>query len=360
MYKIYHSVRKNVSVLLSLIIICFSVFTSSIFAVDSPQVFHPKQPFPPAMQQFINHMVDQYQFNRAQLNYFMSQADILPVVVHSVEKPMETAVTWDKYRQFFLSPERISGGVNYWQQHQKTLATAQKQYGVDPSVIVAIIGVETLYGSEKERYQVLGALTTLAFYHQARSAFFEKELEQFFLLTRQFQLPVLSLRGSYAGAMGIPQFMPSSYRRFAVSYTNNPHIDLLNNHDDAIMSIANYLYRSGWQANQPVALPAQITHNNPPEWLISKTANSDYRMATLAKFGVTSFEKLSPAQKTALIAMQDTRNREYWLVFPNFSAIMSYNPRTSYALAVYQLSQIIRNQYAQQQTSRSRTTVAER
>lgn len=355
--KKFHNLTKGI--LFSILSLVMVLWSPNSFAIDPPKVIHPQQPFPPAMQQFINHMVLQYHFDRSQLNYIMSQAEIIPPVIHSIEKPVETTLTWDTYRKIFLTPARINGGINYWQQHQQTLADAERQYGVDPSVIVAIIGVETLYGTLKEHYQVLGALTTLAFYHQARSAFFENELEQFLLLTREFQLPPLTLRGSYAGAMGIPQFMPSSYRHFAVSYTHSPHIDILNNDDDAIMSIANYLHQNGWLAAQPVAMPAQIAKSTPPPWLISKTADPNYRISTLAKFGITSPETLSLTQKTALIAMRDTHDQEYWLIFPNFSAIMSYNPRTSYALAVYQLSQTIRNQYAQQ-IQRSRTAVAER
>lgn len=358
MKNLLNSSRFSFFVLLTFILSAWMTGIQANTQSTSPTL-HPQQPFPPAMQQFIAHMVSEYHFDQKQLNDIMSQAEIIPPVIHSIEKPLETTVTWDNYRKFFLTSQRIKGGLAYWQQHQETLAEAQQKYGVDPSVIVAIIGVETLYGTVKERYQVLGALTTLAFYHQQRSAFFEHELEQFLLLTRQFKLSPLNLRGSYAGAMGIPQFMPSSYLRFAVSYTHNPQIDLFNNDDDAIMSIANYLHCNGWQFAQPVAVPAQIAQASPPAWLISKTAAPQYRIETLAKFGVLSPTSLSASQKTALIAMQNTHRSEYWLVFPNFHAIMSYNPRTSYALAVYQLSQTIDNQYAEH-IETSRTTIAAR
>ena len=306
---------------------------------------HPNQPFPKPINDFINHMVNYYHFDRDQLNSIMSQAEIIPPVIHSIEKPTEIE-PWDFYRHIFLTQARISQGAAYWRLHQKVLKEAERIYGVDPSIIVAIIGVESMYGQEKEHYQELGALATLAFYHQARSTFFEKELEQYFLLAREYHFSPLVLRGSYAGALGIPQFMPDSYRSFAVSLLHQPQINLLTNHDDAILSIANFLSRKGgWIPSQPIASPVRMNSHIPPAWLVSASANPTYPIQLFNKYGITAQNKLSKNQKTALIAMHNTHNDEYWLVFPNFHAIMSYNPRTTYALAVYQLSRAIQEAY---------------
>lgn len=331
--------KHTAHIILNIFLILY--MTSSLAA----KVSHPTQPFPSPLQSFINEMVQKYHFDASYLNNIMSQADILPPVISHVEKPAE-AQPWDFYRKLFITKERIAGGVRYWQQHQQVLAAAERKYGVDPSIIVAIIGVESEYGQHKAQYQELGALTTLAFYHHARSAFFESELQEYLILTRAFQLPPTSLRGSYAGALGIPQFMPSSYLAYAVSYQNQSHIDLLNNHDDAIMSIANYLHaRGGWQAQAPIAMSAQVSKTPPPAALISKTGKPNYALATIRQYGVNANPSLPGEQKAALIAMHDSDHEEYWLTFQNFHAIMSYNPRTTYAMAVYQLSQIIRDAY---------------
>jgi len=295
---------------------------------------------------FIQHMVKKYNFNRKELTALMQHAKYNPKVIRSITYPFEKK-PWNFYRRFFLTKERIEGGAKYWEQHLKTLNAVKKEYGVNPAVIIAIIAIESKFGKHAGTYNELSALSTLAFYYPKRSKFFKKELIHFLLLTRKEKLPTLEIRGSYAGALGIPQFMPSSYRHYAVDYTKNQSIDLMKNHDDAIASIANYLKRSGWKLNQPVAVPAKIS-GKVPQQLISKKAIPNYTIKQLEQHKVFPAETESANRKAALIAMQNTDSSEYWIVFRNFRAIMKYNPRTTYSMAVYELSRAIKQAYDRQ------------
>lgn len=300
-------------------------------------------PKPLTVEEFVNKMVDVHHYDRKQLVQLFQQTAFIPEVIDRINRPFEQK-PWDFYRTFFVTPDRIQGGVAYWHAHEQTLAKVSQEFGVSPAVIVAIIGIESQYGHEKGKYPELGALATLSFHYPKRAVFFQNELEQYLLLTQEYHLSPLSLSGSYAGALGLPQFMPSNYRQCAISYDGNPTVNLLENNDDAIASIARYLQRAGWKAHQPVAFPAQI--NGPVRrWLLSADAKPIYRIKTFEKFGVTSLQEQPPLRKAALIEMRNTHTQEYWLTFENFYAIMAYNPRTTYAMAIYQLSQEIEKAY---------------
>lgn len=320
-----------------LIVIVALILTSLTTSAQTSPEEHLPSSF--AEQYFINEMVTEYHFNKQKLIQLMKQADYLPQVIQIITKPFE-AKPWDFYLRYFLTPARIHNGNNYWKNHFKTLMAAKNEFGVDPNVIIAIIGIESFYGNQAGKFQELGALSTLAFYYPPRSQFFQKELKQYLLLTAQQHLSPLSLTGSYAGALGIPQFMPSSYRNFGIDYSRNHSVDLLHDHDDAIASIANYLKKRGWQIGQPVATRAIIT-KTVPQKLISATGMPNTTIARLKRFGIKSRYNFPPHQKVALIAMQNEKSVEYWIVFPNFHAIMAYNPRTTYAMAVYLLSKAI-------------------
>lgn len=332
--------RKFVST--SLIAVILSTFSMSIQAKPSEPWLFP-EPLPHNMQAFIDQMASKYHFNKRKLTQLLLQAQYIPQVLQSADHPMEKQ-TWDSYRKYFLSENRIRQGVNYWKTHQQTLQDIQKKYGVDPSIIVAIIGIETLYGKNSGRFQELGALSTLAFAYPQRSSFFQKELKEFLILSRDYHLPPLELKGSYAGALGIPQFMPSSYRYYAVNYSNNNKVDLLHDHSDAIASVANYLKKSGWQENAPIAVPAKAKHEIPAQ-LISKNAKNHQPLHQWLSYGIKINKPINHQTPAALIALQNTHNKEYWLVFHNFRAILSYNTNITYAMAVYQLSQAIREAY---------------
>lgn len=294
---------------------------------------------------FIDKMVTIHQYNRRELVQLFQQTEYLPEVIDRINKPFEEK-PWDFYKHFFINSDRIAGGVQYWHEHADTLQKVSQQYGVDPAVIVAIIGVESNYGQQPMKFPTLRTLATLSFHYPKRAVFFQHELENYLLLTREHQLPPLSLYGSYAGALGIPQFMPSNYRQYAVSYEGKPSVNLLTNHEDAIASIGHYLQNSGWQMHQPVAFPAKIKGSVKP-WLISTNAKPIYSLKTLKKFGINSSSATSLSHRSALIAMHNTHDKEYWVTFQNFYAIMSYNPRTTYAMAIYQLSEEIKKTYGQ-------------
>jgi peptidoglycan lytic transglycosylase B len=308
--------------------------------------------------EFVDRMVEVHHYDRRQLVWLFQHTEYLPAVIDRINKPFEEK-PWDFYKNFFITPDRIADGVQYWREHTATLDAVSQQYGVPPAVIVAIIGIETKYGKEPFKYPALRTLATLAFQYPKRGVFFQNELENYLLLTREYHLPPSEIYSSYAGALGIPQFMPSNYRQYAISYTHQDSVNLLTNHDDAIASIAFYLQRSGWQTHQPVATPARISKPIPDRF-ISNDAKPAYHFKTLAKFGAKSSTPISPNRKSVLIVLHNTEDQEYWITFQNFYAIMAYNPRTTYAMAIYQLSEAIQKDYEQGITQKGAATSASR
>lgn len=326
----------------TLIVINFSTIIRLCYALPettlSTQTHLKKQE-----QQFIQHMVKQYNFNKKKLTELLEKAQYLPIIIASMKKPLEKK-PWNFYRNYFLQKRFIDSGVTYWKTHQKILQQVEEIYGVDPSIIVAIIGIESFYGTHVGDYQTISTLSTLAFHYSPREFFFQKELAKYLLLTRQYHLSPLKLKGSYAGALGIPQFMPSSYLRYAVKFTKINYIDLFHNHADAIASIANYLRTEGWKSGQLIAIPI-ITSKHIPQQLISMQVKPNQSIATFPQYAICPIQKFITPQKATLIDLKSGNLDEYWLTFTNFRAIMNYNQSPLYAMAVYQLSQAIRKEY---------------
>ena len=295
------------------------------------------------VQQFINNMVEKKGLDREQLNALLLKRKPLIPIINAMNRPYESK-PWSEYRAIFIQPDRIAQGVVYWKAHQKTLSSVAKQYGVDPKVMLGIMGVETKYGQYACSYKVVDALYTLAFYYPKREKFFQKELGQFLLLSKEQHLKPTELCGSYAGAIGVPQFMPSSYRHYAIDYDKTGSIDLLNNHNDAIASIANYLKKAGWQYQQPVASRTKGSQLELAK-LKSNSAKKYISATQLKKYGIDSNDKtsLARAKKAAIIDLPINNKNNYWLVYPNFGVIMHYNPRIQYAMAVYQLGEAIQS-----------------
>lgn len=265
----------------------------------------------PDVQQFIQHMSVKHNFDQTQLTQLFDQVKPDKRIIKAMSKPHEKTMPWYRYRPIFVTEKRAEEGAQFWRQHQKTLDDTSNRYGVPPQIIIAILGVETRYGQIQGSFSALTALSTLAFDYPPRSSFFRSELEQYLLLTRDYSIDPLVPRASYAGALGQPQFMPSSYRQYAVDYDNDHKIDLFNDPDDVIASIANYFYAHGWQR--------------------------DGRIALLAKTNAKS------SQQSHLLTLQtSSTTSENWLTFHNFSVIKSYNPSPMYAMAVYQLSELIK------------------
>lgn len=295
---------------------------------------------------FINYMAKHYHFKREKLVAALSQAKYDEEVIFHITHPCEEK-PWDVYRHYFITEKRIQDGINYWKVHAKALEYAERRYGVPPAVIVAIIGIETNYGERIGKYSALNALTTLAFHYNHRTKFFTRELAQFFLLIEEQRLPLPLVRSSYAGAIGIPQFMPSTYRHYAVTYAKQGHIDLMNNDEDAIVSIANFLHAHGWHKNQSIACAFTSKKPLDPQ-LISKRAIPKISIKQLKNKGIIPSAPIPDTKKAAIVQLKMENGDEKWLVFANFDVIMRYNPRIIYAMTVYQLSQALQKRYDQQ------------
>jgi len=228
--------------------------------------------------------------------------------------------------------------VEFYTRYAASLQRAERDYGVPAEIIVAIIGVETRYGRNKGSYRVLDALATLAFDYPKRSEFFSKELKQFFILAREQQLAADELLGSYAGAMGYGQFMPSSYRAYAVDFDGDGSVDIWNNPVDAIGSVANYFRRHGWTPDKPVTAPARVNGDFPREWM-NEGLKPTRSIAELAAAGLESQEPFPADALATAMELEGAGGAEYWLGLHNFYVITRYNHSAMYAMSVYQLSQ---------------------
>ncbi len=292
------------------------------------------------VDQFIDAMVKQHGFSRADLIKIFRQVEIHPEIIDTIARPAESK-PWYAYRSLFVTKDRISGGVAYWKANAAALAAAEKRYGVAPQYIVAILGVETRYGRNTGGYRVIDALSTLAFDYPPRGAFFRKELEQYLLMIREEGLGPFKLTGSYAGAMGSPQFMPSSFRSYAVDFDGDGKRNLWNDNRDIIGSIANYFKVHGWIDGGLVAMPA-LVHGTRYKALLDLGLKPQTEAGKLRSYDVTSQSRLPADMDVALLELENHDGPEEWVTFNNFYVITRYNRSPLYAMAVYQLSKAIR------------------
>ena len=295
-------------------------------------------------------MVAKHGFSESALQDVFSQAERRDDILELMSKPAEKRLSWFEYRKIFLTRERIEGGVRFWKQNAATLADAAAVFGVDPQIVIAIIGVETRYGVNTGRHRVIDALATLAFDYPPRSEFFTGELEQYLLLAREEHIDLLTTTGSYAGAMGYGQFIPSSYRRFAVDFDDNGKRDLWDSPRDIIGSIANYFKAHGWEQGQPVAVRADVSGDN-LQALLDLGYKPNTVLDALRHDGVTPVTPMPDSLTAALLQLDQQDGPEYWLAFNNFYVITRYNTSPLYAMAVYQLSEAIRTEYEQAKDS---------
>ncbi|KTD29758.1 lytic murein transglycosylase B [Legionella israelensis] len=296
------------------------------------------------VQQFINERVKHDGFNRKELTTIFNNVQIQPQIIESMEKPYEKK-TWDVYKALFLTSQRVNEGLKFWEENQKTLEKAEKQFGIPAHIIVAIIGVETLYGKHQGNYRVIDALSTLAFNYPKRSRFFKKELREYLLLCRENNISPDKYLGSYAGAIGKPQFMPSSYRFYAVDFTGNGKIDLINSNEDVIGSVANYFRKHGWKMNEGVVQLAKVQGKKYKK-IKTNSKKANYTLKKLMKAGVKpETAALNLPSKAGLIELITDNGKEYWLAYPNFYVITRYNTSPQYALVVYLLSQQLKSQW---------------
>ena len=292
------------------------------------------------VNEFIDRMVKEHNFNRDDLVKTFKKVKTNPKIIEAITRPAE-AKPWYQYRPIFLTSDRIRQGVKFWRKHAEHLQRAYEVYGVAPEMIVAIIGVETKYGKYKGKYPVMNALTTLAFDYPKRASFFEKELEEFLLLAREEKVDPMKLKGSYAGAMGKPQFIASSYRHYAVDFNGDGKRDILNSTVDAIGSVANYFAEHNWYKDEPVTALAKISGDKYKE-IVKKGIKPSITLDKVLDAGVSIDEKHSSALETALIELELKDGKEYWVAFNNFYAITRYNHSELYAMAAYQLAQEIK------------------
>ncbi len=295
-------------------------------------------------QDFITEMTSRHGFDAATLERLLAQAEVKQSILEAIARPAEKRLDWGQYRKIFLTRERIRGGLRYWQRHADTLARAEQRYGVPPEIIVAIIGVETRYGRHAGRYRVLDALSTLGFHYPPRAAFFRRELGEFLLLAREEGVDPTTLLGSYAGAMGKPQFIPSSFRAYAVDFDSDGRRDIWKNDADVIGSVANYFARHGWRRGEPVARRVRALAR------VSGTlAEAGYKPHTtvgrLLADGLRLATPLPESLPAALLALRDGERTEHWVVLNNFYAITRYNHSPLYAMAVFQLADSLRRLY---------------
>lgn len=299
---------------------------------------------------YIETLSREHGFSKQALQDLFAGAHLRQDIIDRISRPAEKTWTWGRYRSHLVDADRIEKGVDFWSNNTATLNRAAEKYGVAPEYIVAILGIETRYGQITGNFPVLDALATLGFDYPPRARFFRKELTQFLLLAREEGKDPKELKGSYAGAMGFGQFIPSSYRHYAVDFNEDGVRDIWQDSEDAIGSIANYFARHKWGGDGPVTLPALLSQNLDKNSL-AKIANASlepkHTLAELQALGVQSggAERLMPDTKVALFKLEAEAGEEYWLGFHDFYVITRYNHSHLYAFAVHQLSQAIKAQH---------------
>jgi membrane-bound lytic murein transglycosylase B len=281
------------------------------------------------------------------LQQAMTQAQLRQPVLDAIQKPWE-AKPWYIYRPLFITEARITNGVAFWRQHADSLSKAEQQLHVPAELIVAIIGVETRFGSQMGDHPVLDALYTLGFHYPARAPYFSKEFAQYVKLAKQQGWPLREPKGSYAGAMGMGQFMPTSYLHFAVDFDGDGHTDLFANPADAIGSVGNYFAEHGWHWGEPVAHRAQVRDAAAVAHLLNGKLEIDQSWEQLQTAGVSMSTALAPATPVKLLKLDQTTGPEYWVLRNNFYVITRYNRSPLYAMAVHQLSEKIAAAYHDQ------------
>lgn len=304
---------------------------------------------------FIARMSDAHGFNASEIRSTLESLKPHEGVIRAFNAP-STARPWHEFRPIFLTPARIDGGVAFWRQHAELLERARARFGVPEEVVVSIIGVETLYGQRLGSFRVLDALYTLGFEVPRRAQFFRGELEQFFLLARENGLDVNEVKGSFAGAMGMPQFIPSSYRNYAIDFSGSGRVDLWNDVADVIGSVANYLHRYGWSRDEPVTVRARLAGPRAKDAL-EIGLKPQVTVAQLRARGVEPLEGVSESLQTGVFSLENTNGEEYWLSFNNFYVITRYNRSRNYAMAVHQLAQEIARARGREHTVRPVTVV---
>ncbi len=297
----------------------------------------------PELQGFIRELAQTHGFSERALTRLFTGARLRPEIIQAMERPKE-ALPWYEYRKLFLTDERMRQGVAFWRRHAPVLTRAQREFGVPPEIVVAILGVETQYGKHRGAWPALDALTTLTLQYPPRAAFFREELRQYLLLTRDLGLDPAQLQGSYAGALGMPQFIPSSWRRYAVDFDGDQRADLLDNTADIIGSVANFLRVHGWERDAPVSDAARV-EGTLYVWLEKLGIKPSLPLGQFVRHGVSPLQHRDPALPAALIVLEDESGPLARIGYNNFYVITRYNRSSRYAMAVQELAEQLRSRY---------------
>ena len=300
----------------------------------------------PGTDEFVERAVSEYGLEEVEVRAMLAEAEYKQSIIDAISRPAE-GKPWHEYRKIFLTDKRINEGIDFWVENQALITAASQKFGVDEEIIVSIIGVETFYGRITGNYRTIDALTTLGLYYPQnlssdRSEFFSKELMQFMQLAKQENLPQTETTGSYAGAMGMGQFMPSSYLEYAVDFDEDGSRDLWRSTADVVGSVANYLHRHGWQPGEPITTSVRASK----EAAFSEISSSSYKpsisVAEWQDRGFRSSTEVAADMPAGVIKLVQEDRNSYWLVYKNFYVITRYNRSPRYAMAIFDLSQEIK------------------
>ena len=306
-------------------------------------------------EKFTEIMISKHKFEEEEIVNSLKSARKQDAIIKAMSKPAEKVKPWHAYRNIFITKSRIEKGVEFWKENIDVLENAHEEFGINPEIIVSIIGIETNYGKNMGSFRVIDALSTLAFDYytkyedrESRRLFFIHQLENLFLLAREQKIDPLSLKGSYAGAMGFGQFMPDSYRNYAVDFDNDSIADIWKNPSDAIGSVSNYLMRHGWEKDEIIVAEAKLTGKRAHGIIYNKISRPK---KSIEKFIELGLEPLSldakPRLRALPLKLKNEAREEYWFGFQNFHVIGRYNPRVKYAMAVTQLSYLVKDRFCE-------------
>lgn len=322
------------------LLVRFALVSTLALAASPAAALETERALRPEIEAFVQDMNLRHGLGTAELRLILRQARVQPDILRAMSAQASPR-PWHRYRPSFVNAQRIASGVRFWNRHADLLARAEREYGVPAEIVVATIGVETVYGAYTGSHRVLDALTTLAFDFPRRADFFRGELEQFLLLVHEGVLDPLRMRGSYAGAMGVPQFLPSSFRSYAVDFDGDGSRTLWDGAADSIGSVANYYRSFGWQAGRPIAVPANVEGQGYVA-LAQQGIEPRFDAQALAQAGVTPLADIGP-DTAAMLVLEGASGDEYWLGLNNFYMITRYNRSVNYAMAVFQLAGEIRS-----------------
>ena len=302
------------------------------------------------VKSFVEHMHDKYNYPKDDLLNAFSQAERMDTVLRQLERDKPDPnfkKNWTTYRARYIEPIRIAAGVKFWKANAATLSRATREYGVPEYIIAGIIGVETIYGRYMGDNNVFDVLTTLAFDYPRRSAEYKEFLEEYIILTRENNMPLRSVKGSYAGAIGIPQFMPDSWRDYGVDFDKDGKVDLRNSTADAIGSVANFLkQKGGWQKGIDVMYAVQFDSKPNIAEALKLPVEPSKTIDELKQYGISSPESIPSSVKLSLIDLPNGDNpTQYVLGSRNFYAITRYNKSYMYAMSVYELGAAVKKSY---------------